>query len=295
MPAAKRRAVQYAQAKHGSSQRRACKVLDCNRMTARRESVHRDDSVILERLKQLADDNRSWGYRMLWGSLRNENRVVNHKRVYRLYKEEKLQHRPRGRRRIKGEKKGHPPDPTRINEVWTLDFTSDALANGRHFRTLNILDAFNRHCHAIEVDSSLSSQRVTRVLADSIGQHGKPQRLQIDNGPEFRSQHMGNWAFKEGIELSFIDPGKPNQNSRIESFNSRFRQECLNQEWFESLAQARRTIDAWRVKYNQQRPHSSLSYLPPDEWTRRYLNEQKQFEHDILRTTMDGTMHCVTI
>ena len=208
---------------------------------------------------------------------------VNHKRVYRLYKEEELQHRPRGRRRIKGDKKGHPPDPVEINEVWTLDFTSDALSNGRSFRTLNILDAFNRHCHAIEVDSSLCSQRVTRALINAIDQHGKPQRLQIDNGPEFRSHHLENWAFKEGIELAFIDPGKPNQNSRIESFNSRFRQECLNQEWFESLAEARRVIEVWRIKYNQQRPHSSLGYLPPEEWTRRYLFGCEQQDHDILK------------
>jgi putative transposase len=248
-------------------------------MTARRESERREDTKVLERLKQLADENRSWGYRMLWASLRNENFAVNHKRVYRLYKEEKLQHRPRGKRRIQGDKKGHPPDPVGINEVWTLDFTSDALSNGRSFRTLNLLDAFNRHCHGIEVDSSLCSQRVTRALANAINQHGRPQRLQIDNGPEFRSHHLENWALKEGIELSFIEPGKPNQNSRIESFNSRFRQECLNQEWFESLDEARRVIETWRLKYNQQRPHSSLGYLPPDEWTRRYLNgriQQKQ-------------------
>ena len=281
-PAVKRRAVQYVQARYDYSQRRACRVLDCNRMTARHESVRREDPEVLERLKQLADENRSWGYRMLWASLRNENFMVNHKRVYRLYKEEKLQHRPQGKRRIKGDKKGHPPDPTRINEVWTLDFTSDALSNGRPFRTLNILDAFNRRCHAIEVDSSLCSQRVTRALAHVISQHGRPQRLQMDNGPEFRSRHLENWAFKEGIELSFIDPGKPNQNSRIESFNSRFRQECLNQEWFESLAEARRVIEAWRLKYNQQRPHSSLGYLPPEEWTRRYLREIKQ--HDTQKT-----------
>lgn len=270
MPAAKRRAVQHLQSKHGYPQRRACGLMDCNRMTARHVSTRQDDPVLRERLKVLADENRAWGYRMLWGKLRMEEIRVNHKRVYRLYKEEKLEHRPRGRKRLKGEKKGHPPAPTTVNEVYNMDFMSDVLSDGRPFRILNVLDAFTRQCHAIEVDTSLGGYRVVRTLTEVFRLHGKPQRLQIDNGPEFRCKLLERWARKEGIQLYFIDPGKPNQNNRIESFNGRFREECLNQEWFASLSEARQITGNWRRKYNEQRPHSSLKYLSPDEWTRRY-------------------------
>lgn len=151
------------------------------------------------------------------------------------------------------------------------DFVSDAFQNGRSFRTLNILDAFTRQCHCIEVDTSLGGYRVVRVLDQLILRHGTPKRLQIDNGPEFRCKPLEDWAQRNGVELYFIDPGKPNQNNRIESFNSRFCEECLNQEWFLSLAEARRIIESWRVRYNSVRPHSSLKYLPPNEWTKRHL------------------------
>jgi putative transposase len=259
------------QEQHGLSQRRACELTGCNRGTARHVSRRQDDPVLRERMKQLADENRAWGYRLLCGKLRLEGFALNHKRAHRIYREEKLALRPRKRQRIKGEKRGHPPAPAKINEVWTMDFVSDALQNGRSFRTLNILDAFTRQCHCIEVDTSLGGYRVVRVLDQLILQHGTPKRLQIDNGPEFRCKPLEVWAQRHGVELYFIDPGKPNQNNRIESFNSRFREECLNQEWFLSLAEARRIIESWRRHYNSVRPHSSLKYLPPNEWARRQL------------------------
>lgn len=269
----------HLQEQHGLSQRRACALIGCHRKTARRVSQRPDDPLVRERMKQLADEQRAWGYRLLCGALRFEGFSLNHKRAYRLYKEERLEHRPRGRKRIQGEKRGHLPEPTAVNEVWVLDFMSDALQNKalngrksrRTFRTLNVMDAYTRQCHAIEVDTSLAGYRVQRVLQTLVERHGKPRRLQIDNGPEFRCHMLYEWAKKEGVELYFIDPGKPNQNNRIESFNSRFRAECLNQELFLTLAEARRTIEAWRIQYNTTRPHSSLKYLPPNEWTRRHL------------------------
>jgi putative transposase len=197
-----------------------------------------------------------------------------------------------GRNRIKAEKKGHPPVPTTINEVWTMDFVSDSLQVGRPIRTLNVLDAFTRQCHRIEVDTSLAGYRARRVLETLIQRHGKPQRLQIDNGPEFRCKAVDEWAKKEGVRLYFIDPGKPNQNNRIESFNSRFRAECLNQECFLSLAEVRRTIEAWRVKYNTTRPHSSLKYLPPNTSAEQYLQSLQVGDADqkeaILQEADDG-------
>jgi putative transposase len=150
-----------------------------------------------------------------------------------------------------------------------MDFTIDRLCDGRSFRTLNVLDVFTRRCLAIETDTSLSSERVVRVMEELVQRHGKPRLLQIDNGPEFRSKKLDQWASRVGVELHFIDPGKPTQNGHIESFNGRFREECLSQEWFSTLKEARQFIEEWRVGYNTIRPHSSLGYLPPDVWAQR--------------------------
>ena len=144
------------------------------------------------------------------------------------------------------------------------DFTSDRLCDGRSFRTLNVIDIFTRRCLGIEIDTSLSSERVVRVMEQLVQKFGTPKLLQIDNGPEFRGHKLDVWAKKNNVELHFIDPGKPTQNAYIESFNGRFREECLNQEWFSSLKEARLLIEGWRQEYNTIRPHSSLGYLPPE-------------------------------
>ena len=206
---------------------------------------------------------------MLGAALRLEGWTLNHKRAYRIYKEEKLDLRPKHRKRLKSQKRGRPEAPKAINEVWTMDFTSDRLCDGRSFRTLNLIDIFTRRCLGIEVDTSLSSERVVRVLEQITQQFGRPKLLQIDNGPEFRGKKLDVWAKKKGVELHFIDPGKPTQNGHIESFNGRFRQECLNQEWFTCLKEARLLIEKWRLDYNTMRPHSSLGYLPPDVWAQK--------------------------
>ena len=269
-PAAKRDAVRHLEREHCVSRRRACQLVGCNRKTAAYVRVRPEDDPTRSKLAALAIEHPSWGYRMMWGTLRLSGEPINHKRVYRLYREQGLQHRPKSRPRCTGEKRGHPPDPTTINEVWTMDFMSDSLRNGRKIRTLNVLDAFTRQCHHVEVDTSLGGYRVKRVLETLVKRLGKPQRLQIDNGTEFRCKLIEAWAQEQGVELYFIDPGKPNQNGRIESFNSRLRAECLNQEWFTNLDEARRTVERWRCHYNRERPHSRLKYLPPDEWCKRY-------------------------
>jgi len=211
---------------------------------------------------------------MLWGTLRQEGWAVNHKKVYRLYKEEKLELRRKGKKRFKSELRGQPEFATTSNQLWTMDFVSDALSDGRSFRTLNLVDAFTRQCLAIETDTSLSGERVVRVLEAVMAKRGRPQVIQIDNGPEFRSKALDLWASKNEVKLHFIEPGKPQQNGLIESFNGRFRDECLNQEWFTSLQEARQLIEAWRVGYNTKRPHSSLGYLPPDVWAYKQLNSR---------------------
>jgi putative transposase len=261
--------VQHLQEERSYSQRRACHLTGCNRTTARHLSKRQDDAGLWERLRELAEQKKAWGYRMLNGALRLEGWHLNHKRTYRLDKEEELDLRPKHRKRLKSERRGPLAQAAVVNEIWTMDFTSDKLCDGRSFRMLNVIDVFTRRCLSIETDTSLSSERVVRVLEKLVQQHGKPKLLQIDNGPEFRSHKLDQWAHKEGVQLHFIDPGKPTQNGHIESFNGRFREECLNQEWFTTLKEARHIIEEWRVGYNTRRPHSSLGYLPPDVWAQQ--------------------------
>lgn len=190
---------------------------------------------------------------------------VNRKRVYRLYREEGLAMRRRKRKRVAAPRLPLVL-PRRVHEVWTMDFTHDALVGGRKFRTLNLMDGYTRQALAIEVDTSLPGGRVVRVLEQLRQEHGGPERIQVDNGPEFISQVMDQWAQEHGVALHFIRPGKPTDNGRIESFNGKFRDECLNQFWFVNLMEARERIEVWRIDYNQVRPHSSLGYQTPEEF-----------------------------
>lgn len=225
-------------------------------------------------MKALAERKPAWGYRMLHGALRLDGWHFNHKKAHRLYREEKLVLRKKNKKRLKCEKRGEVAAAIHPGQRWTMDFVHDTLADGRGFRTLNLTDIFTRQCLGQEVDSSLSGHRVTRLLDRVVEQQGLPAEIQMDNGPEFRSKVLDLWAYRNGVKLVFIDPGKPTQNGHIESFNGRFRAECLDQEWFSSLAQARRIIEEWRISYNGQRPHSSLGYVPPDVWTERYHQQQ---------------------
>jgi putative transposase len=219
------------------------------------------------RLRTLAGERRRFGYRRLTVLLRREGWTVNHKRVYRLYGQEGLQVRRRKRKRIGAVERQPFTTPTRPNERWSMDFVSDALADGRKFRSLNIVDDYNRECLAAEVDTSISGTRVVRVLERLRELRGLPEVLVTDNGPEFAGQALDAWAYPRGVRLHFIEPGKPVQNALIESFNGKMRDECLNENWFMSLQEARMKIEAWRRDYNEVRPHSSLGNRTPLEFT----------------------------
>jgi putative transposase len=158
------------------------------------------------------------------------------------------------------------PAPTRINERWSLDFVLDVLDAGRRFRILTVVEDFTRACLAIEIDTSLGGRRVVQVLQRLIEARGRPAMVITDNGPEFISRVLDPWAYRHGIALHFIEPGKPNQNAYVESFNGRLRDECLNEHWFSSLGQARHTIETGRLEYNAVRPHSALDDIPPEEF-----------------------------
>jgi putative transposase len=266
--------VQHLQAEHGLSQRRSCRLAGCNRRSARHVSKRSDDAPLCTALKELAEQKPAWGYRLLHGALRLADWNCNHKKVYRLYCEAKLALRKKGKKRFKCENRGEVIAVTRPSQRWTMDFVHDTLSDGRSFRTLNLTDVFTRQCLGQEVDTSLGSRRVTRLLDRVSKTYGLPLEIQLDNGPEFRSKVLDVWASHNKVKLAFIDPGKPTQNGHIESFNGRFRAECLDQEWFVSLTQARTIIERWRISYNSQRPHSSLGYLPPDTWAKQYEQQQ---------------------
>jgi putative transposase len=198
--------------------------------------------------------------------LGREGMRVNRKCLYRLYRLENLGVRRRRRRRLASMPRQPRPMPSQANVRWSMDFTHDMLADGRRFRTLNLVDDFTRECLAIEVDTSLPGRRVVRVLEQLAESRGLPKAIVIDNGPEFAGRTLDAWAFERGVELLFIRPGKPIENAFIESFNGRFRDECLNSHWFTGLDDARHRIETWRLDYNQVRPHSALGGKTPAEF-----------------------------
>lgn len=261
----RREAVGFLKSR-GVSERRACKLAKLNRSTCQYESVRADDPVLVARLRELAGERPRFGYRRLHVLLRRDKRWkgINRKLVYRLYKAAGLAVRRRKKRKDRITRPPPPPAATRPNERWSMDFVHDSLENGRTFRTFNVVDAYTRECHAIEVDTSLPARRVVAVLDRLVWEHGLPGSLRVDNGPEFISTTLDEWATKHGVKLDFIQPGKPTQNAHVESFNGRFRDECLAQHRFPTLPRAKVEIELYRVDYNRHRPHSSLNYQTPE-------------------------------
>ena len=251
------------------SERRACGLVGMERASCRYRPRGSDAGALRERLRELAHERRRFGYRRLHVLLVREGWVVNHKRVYRLYREEGLLVRQRRRKRAAAHERVPLPAPGRPDQGWSMDFMADALATGRRFRTLNIVDEYTREAPAIEVDTSLPGARVVRVLEQLRQQGRKPEWIVTDNGPEFTGQALDRWAYENGVRLEPVRPGRPMENGYIESFNGKMREECLNENWFVDLADARERIEAWRVDYNTWRPHSALGYQTPVEFAAR--------------------------
>jgi len=250
------------------SERAACKLLGVDRSSYRYEAKPDHNEKLRQDLMELARQKPRYGYRRLHALLGRRGWIVNHKRLYRLYRLENLVVR-----RLKRKRLVRPAAPLaqyqRVNQEWSMDFVMDGLATGRALRVLTIVDSYTRECLAMEVDSCLSSRRVTRALEWIIEQRGTPERLRCDNGPEFTSRHFLSWCEERKIQLLHIQPGRPMQNGRVESFNGRLRDECLNANWFQSIRQAQQRIENWREEYNRERPHSSLGYLTPAEFAAR--------------------------
>jgi putative transposase len=247
-----------------TSLRRACRVLDLSTATWRYQRHGRmDNRELLARLQAHAAVRARYGYRRLHTLIAREGLVANHKRVRRVYREAGLQVRRRRRKRITRGDRVPLPAPSAPRDRWSMDFMADTLADGRCFRTLNIVDDFTRECVAIEVDRSLPGARVVRVLERLRETIGLPRTIVVDNGPEFAGRTLDAWAYAHRVELRFIRPGKPIENAYVESFNGKFRDECLNEHWFLSIAEAQQIIEAWTIDYNTVRPHRSLAQQTP--------------------------------
>jgi putative transposase len=250
----------------GISGRRAASLVGMSRNTLRAVPPPNKDQPIRERMSELAQEKRRYGARRLHVLLKREGLVVNHKKTERIYRELGLSIRTKKRKRLVNSLRLALPVPVRANEIWATDFIHEATAGGRRIRCLTILDVFSRECLAIEVATSIPGASVVNVFDRLREMREAPKIIVTDNGPEFTGRAMGEWVLNHNIKLAFIRPGKPIENAFIESFNGRFRDECLNEHWFRTIEDARAKIEAWRLEYNSERPHSALGHLTPLEY-----------------------------
>lgn len=241
-----------------------------NHSTYHYRSLATDLTALKMRLKELAETRRRFGYRRLHILLQREGWKVNHKRIHRLYREAGLSLRIKKRKKRASHLRVVLPSPTRLNERWSMDFVMDSLADGRKFRALTVVDIFSREVVLIEPDFSLTGRKVAEALERVSRNRSLPQFITVDNGSEFAGKDLDAWAYRKGIKLDFIRPGKPVENAYIESFNGRLRDECLNDQLFLSLEDARQKIETWRMDYNIHRPHSSLGNLTPGEFVKTW-------------------------
>ena len=268
-PAARREAVAHLQVAYEVSERRACSALGADRTSVRYRSRRPDDATARVRLRELASIRRRFGYRRLHILLRREGIVMNHKKLRRLYREERLQVRRRGGRKRALGTRTPMALPQGPNQRWSLDFLSDAMTDGRRFRVLAIVDDFTRECLVLVADTSLPGLRVARELDTVIAIRGRPGTIVSDNGTELTSMAILRWSQERQIAWHYIAPGKPQQNAFIESFNGRLRDELLNETLFSSLAHAREALSFWKDDYNTIRPHSGLGNLTPAAYAYR--------------------------
>jgi putative transposase len=249
------------------SERRGCQALRFGRSSHRYRPIRDDQAPLRKRIRDLAAARVRYGYYRLYILLRREGWRINHKRVYRLYREEGLSMRARRpRRHVTAAHRVTRLPAGAANDCWSMDFVSDALFDGRRIRALTLVDNFTRESLAIEVGHGLRGEHVVAVLDQVAAARGVPRTIRADNGPEFVSKRLDQWAYAHHVTLDFSRPGKPTDNAYVESFNGRFREECLNTCWFLSLDDAQEKIEAWRRHYNESRPHTALGYLSPSEF-----------------------------
>jgi putative transposase len=261
-PAGKKQMVSHMKDKFSLSERKSCYLAGLSRTGYRYQAKPKGDELVRSRLKELATKLPRNGYLMLHGFLKQEGLVINKKRTYRIYTEEGLQVRTKKRKKLS---RPRMPMITPMSKDvrWSMDFVSDQLVNGRRIRILNVIDDYSRELVGQMVDFSISGSQVARFLNELGNARSLPDQIVCDNGPEFTCKAMYFWQQENKVKLAFIQPGKPTQNAFVESFNGKFRNECLNQHWFRDIDEARAIINKWQVHYNYQRPHSSLGYKTP--------------------------------
>ena len=264
----KRELVRFAQSQ-GLSERRALKLACMSPSVLRYERRDDGNGELRERIVALAHRHRRHGYRMIHLRLRQEGWRVNIKRVRRLYRQENLMVHKRKRKKVALCERQALIRPSRANEVWSMDFVLDRLADGRSLKCLTVVDDATQESVTIAPDTAISGTYVTRLLERIKVERGLPKVIRSDNGREFCGRAMAIWAHDNNVALRFIEPGKPNQNAYVESFNGRLRDECLNEHWFTSLAHARTVIEEWRRDYNEQRPKKDLGGVPPAVYAAR--------------------------
>lgn len=273
----------------GLTIRRACRLIGLWRSTKVYEpKSDPQGDLIRKRLKELAEKRATWGCPMLHAVLKREGLVVNHKRTERIYREERLSLKLRKRRKKVSEVRAPLVPVENPNERWSMDFIHSRLIDGRRFKCFPIVDEYSRESLAIETDISVTGLHVVRVLDRLKETRGLPKVIVIDNGPEFSGKALDEWAWRNNVKLHFIDPGKPQQNAFIESFNATFRKDCLNQNWFYNLQQAIESIEKWRQDYNEFRPHSSLDDLTPSEFMKLFSSTQNTRETNFQMAQLPG-------
>jgi len=270
---ARRELVRYMIDK-GLSERRSLRIIEMSVSAYRYEPAQDRNCVLKEKIIALAQRHRRYGAGMIYLKLRQAGEMVNHKRVDRLYAEAGLQVKKRRRKKIPLSDR-HPLErPTSANQVWSMDFVFDRTAEGRSIKSLTVVDDATHEAVTIVPERALGGNQLVRILEQLAGTRGLPKAIRTDNGKEFCSRAMLTWAHTRGVQLFLIEPGKPNQNAYIESFNGRFRDECLNEHWFTSLQHARVVVEAWRKEYNEERPKRSLGGLTPTDYAKTLIQKQ---------------------
>jgi len=271
---ARREIVQFIKSKR-ISERRGCRLIGLNRKSHRYRGKEKLENKLVKRVRELAMKHPRFGYRRVWALLKRGGVKVNVKKIYRIWKAEKLSLPKRRPRKLRAKTiVGIVPEATRTNQVWTYDFVFDQSLSGKSLKMLTLIDEYTRECLAVEVGVSIKSQRIRHILEKVCLEKGFPKIIRSDNGSEFIGGAVNRWLAENGIKPLFIEPGKPWQNGKGESFNGKLRDECLSREWFSSVKEAQLVIENWRKFYNTERPHSSLGYLTPLEFKSKMKNNK---------------------
>ena len=272
---ARREVVEFIKTRN-LSERRGCKLIGSNRKSHRYKYRRKPEKKLLRQIRQLAMKHPRFGYRRIWAMLEREGIKINLKKVYRLWKQEKLALPKRRPRKPRAKPTlGILPKAEYANQVWTYDFVFDQSLSGKSLKMLTLIDEYTRECLAVAVGVSMTSEKVRSVLQRVCREKGFPEMIRSDNGSEFIAEAVNNWLTANQIKPLFIEPGKPWQNGKCESFNGKLRDECLSREWFSSVKEAQVVIETWRKFYNEERPHSSLEYLTPSEFKSKMGNKKK--------------------